>query len=182
MTHHLDATDPLPLRVARGLEHDDRLDQLVDAAAPVARAVVGDEPRRGLLRGDVVGHKLHPVLTDLPVGLWTAATVLDLVGGPQSRVAARKLVGLGLLAVAPTAATGLADWERGDRGGQRVGVVHAVLNVGAASLYGVSWLARRGGHHGLGTLVGLGAGGVLATAGYLGGHMAFGRTPAVPPA
>ena len=169
-------TDPLPLRLARGLEDDERLDQLVDAAAPLAQAVVGDGPRRRMLRGDTVGHKLHPVLTDLPVGLWTAATVLDLVGGNQSRAAARRLVGLGLLAVAPTVATGLADWQRGDRGGQRVGVVHAVLNAGAASLFGLSWLARRGGHHGLGALVGLSANGALAAGGYLGGHMAFGRT------
>ena len=178
MTHHLDATDPLPLRVARGLEHDDRLDQRVDAAAPVARAVVGDEPRRGLLRGDVVGHKLHPVLTDLPGGLWTAATVRDLVGGPQARVAARKLVGLGLLAVAPTAATGLADWERSGDRARRVGVVHAALNGVATGLYGLSWVARRRGRHQLGVLAALGGAGASAASGYLGGHMSFGMTSA----
>ena len=29
----------------------------------------------------VLGHSLHPVLTDLPLGCWTSATLIDLVGG-----------------------------------------------------------------------------------------------------
>lgn len=168
------STVPAPARVARGLEHDERLDGLVDDLAPIARAVVGSDTRASVLRGDPLGHKLHPMLTDLPLGLWMSASALDLLGGPSARLAARRLVGLGLLATAPTIAAGLADWESSGERARRVGVVHAALNGVAAALYGVSWLARRRGRHELGVLAALGGGGVSAASGYLGGHMSFG--------
>ncbi|WP_263731173.1 DUF2231 domain-containing protein [Cellulomonas sp. SG140] len=167
-------TDPAAARMAAGLEHDERLDPLVDELAPVARAVVGSDTRASVLRGDPLGHKLHPMLTDLPLGLWMSATALDLVGGPSARPAARRLVGLGLLATGPTIAAGLADWENSGDRARRVGVVHAGLNGVAAALYGLSWLARRRGHQGLGVMAALTGGGVAGVSGYLGGHMSFG--------
>lgn len=167
-------TDPAAARTATGLEQDERLDPVVDRLAPVARAVVGSDSRASVLRGDLLGHRLHPLLTDLPLGLWMSATVLDLVGGPSARTAARRLVGLGLLATGPTIAAGLADWEDSEQPTRRVGVVHAGLNGVAATLYGLSWLARRRGHHGLGVMAALTGGGVAAAGGYLGGHMSFG--------
>ena len=167
-------TEPAALRAARGLEHDERLDGLVEDLAPVARAVVGSGVRAAVLRGEPLGHKLHPMLTDLPLGLWMSASALDLLGGSTARPAARRLIGLGLLATGPTIAAGLADWEgSGDRA-RRVGVVHAALNGVAAGLYGMSWLARRRGRHQLGVLAALGGAGASAASGYLGGHMSFG--------
>ncbi|CAL8969055.1 hypothetical protein CELL_00413 [Cellulomonas sp. T2.31MG-18] len=161
-------------RMAAGLEHDERLDGVVDQLAPVARAVVGSDTRASVLRGDPIGHKLHPLLTDVPLGLWMSATVLDLVGGPSARPAARRLIGLGLLATGPTIAAGLADWENSGDRTRRVGVVHAGLNGVAAALYGLSWMARRRGNHGLGVVAALAAGGAASASGYLGGHMSFG--------
>lgn len=167
-------SEPAAARMAAGLEHDERLDPVVDQLAPVARAVVGSDTRASVLRGDPLGHKLHPLLTDLPLGLWMSATALDLLGGPSARTAARRLVGLGLLATGPTIAAGLADWESSGDRTRRVGVVHAGLNGVAAALYGLSWLARRRGHHGLGVTAALTGGGVATVSGYLGGHMSFG--------
>ena len=64
---------------------------------------------------------LHPMLTDLPIGCWTSAFVLDIVGGKKSRPAAQLLVGLGVLSALPTAASGAADWsDTGGRAARRV--------------------------------------------------------------
>ena len=83
-----------------------------------------------LLRSGLIGHALHPLLTDLPLGFWTSATLLDLRGRQADREAAQRLVGAGLLAAAPTALTGLAEWARTGSREQRVGALHGALNAG----------------------------------------------------
>jgi nitrite reductase/ring-hydroxylating ferredoxin subunit/uncharacterized membrane protein len=115
------------------------------------------------------------VLTDLPIGSWTSAFVLDIVGGRRSRHAADLLVGVGVLSALPAAAAGLSDFSDTIGEERRVGTVHAVANTAALSLYSVSWLARRSGRRRLG--VGLGhLGAVAATAGgYLGAHLVYRR-------
>ena len=60
--------------------------------------------------GEWLGHALHPLLTDLPLGCWLSAGLLDLLGGRRGRPAAQRLVALGLLFVPVTAASGLVDW------------------------------------------------------------------------
>ena len=45
-----------------------------------------------LLRSGVIGHALHPLLTDLPLGFWTAATALDLRGRPEQPSALKKTI------------------------------------------------------------------------------------------
>lgn len=130
------------------------------------------------LRGAPIGHAAHPLMTDLPIGLWLSSSVLDLLAPVAGRRAADRLLGLGVLAIAPTAVTGLVDWaatEDRDPAVRRVGVAHAVLNVVATTLYGTSWVLRRRGRRGAGVAVALFAGGVLGASGYLGGHMAVVR-------
>jgi uncharacterized membrane protein len=125
---------------------------------------------------------LHPLLTDLPIGFWTSAGVLDLVGGRRSRTAARRLIGLGLLCVPATAASGLVDYrDMPDRPTQRVGALHAVGNSVAALLYYASWRRRRRGHHLEGVALGFAGGAVASFAGYLGGHMSFARATGTGP-
>lgn len=164
----------LALRAARRLEDADELDAVADRLRGTAERVLAGSPGLAeVLRGGPVGHALHPLLTDLPLGLWTSATVLDLVGGPAGRPAADRLVGLGVLAALPTAVTGVADWVLADTRTQRVGVVHAGLNGTVLVLYGVSWLARRRGRRAAGLATSLLAGVAATASGYLGGHMSF---------
>ena len=128
-----------------------------------------------LLRSGLIGHALHPLLTDVTLGCWTAASILDLGGRPADRQASRRLVGAGLVAVGPTALTGLAEWARTGREAQRVGALHGVLNVAATSLYLASYVARGRQRHTLGVASAL-AGAVLTGAsGYLGGHLTTAR-------
>jgi uncharacterized membrane protein len=128
---------------------------------------------RDLLTGRWLGHAAHPPLTDAPLGFWTSATVLDLVSPRSSRQAARRLVGLGVLAALPTAATGLAEFGLlSDQTDRRTAMVHATGNTAALAAYTGSWLARRGGRHRLGVALGLLGATLSAGAGYLGGHLA----------
>src|SRR3954447_9916908 len=68
------------------------LDGAVDAMRSVVSALVPAGALRDGLHGRWLGHPLHPMLTDLPIGFWTSAFVLDFVGGPGARAAARRLV------------------------------------------------------------------------------------------
>lgn len=164
-----------PRNLGERLEATEALDRL---ARPAHRAVTTALPRgpvKDALHGVWLGHPLHPLLTDLPIGFWTSAVVLDLLGGRQAQPAADALVGLGVTAALPTAAAGLADWSELNEPERRTGLVHAVANVAATALYGLSYLARRRGQRGPGLLLGL-AGAAAATAGgFLGGHLSYRR-------
>jgi uncharacterized membrane protein len=168
--------EPSPLlALTLRLEGEDRLDPLVDRIGGAVEPVLGRPPVKALLGGRWLGHAVHPMLTDLPIGFWTSATVLDLVGGRRSATAAQHLVGLGVLSAAPTAVTGWSDWLSLDRPLRRVGVVHAASNGAAIGLYSLSWLARRKGHRGRGVVLGLLGAAAASGAGHLGGHLTVGR-------
>lgn len=156
------------------IESSDALDGLVEKLGSALPAWVTSGRGRELLSGRWLGHSLHPLLTDLPLGFWASASLLDLVGTDHDADAARRLIGFGLLASLPTAAAGASDWSQLDESAdRRTGVVHAQLNTLALALYGLSYLARRRGRRGvvLGVL-----GGLAATAGgYLGGHLSLTR-------
>jgi len=141
----------------------------------VAAAVAADA-RQPLLRGDWLGHALHPLLTDLPLGCWVSAGLLDTFAGRSSRRAAQRLVGAGVLFMPPAIASGLAEYRELDLPQpRRVAVIHAAGNSVAGFLYLSSWLSRRRGSHARGVLMSA-LGGLCALAtGYLGGHLAFAR-------
>ncbi|HMO11935.1 MAG TPA: hypothetical protein PKB06_10645 [Actinotalea sp.] len=170
-------TDPTPLatRLTHRLEQDARLEPLAARLGPIADRVTANPTVAALLRGRPAGHAAHPFLTDLPLGAWMSAGILDLVGGERARPAARTLVGVGLLGSVPTSLTGLAEWTHTDPASGRVGALHAVGNTAALALMGLSWLARGHGHHRRGVLLALAGNSVAAASGYLGGHLAIAR-------
>ena len=157
------------------LEELRALDGAVAAVEPVVGTVFASDVRGQLLRGDWLGHALHPVLTDFVLGTWTSATLLDVFGGRSSRAAARQLLGASLLAAGPTAWTGWAEWSEAGPRDKRVGLVHAVTNGLAIGLYAGSYLSRRRGRHAAGVGLGLAGATVAAAGGYLGGHLASAR-------
>lgn len=159
----------------RNLEETAALDSAVRTLEPLVDAAFATGRRGEVLRGDWLGHAVHPVLTDVVLGTWASATILDLVGGQDSRPAAQRLLGVGLLAVGPTAWTGWAEWaSAGDRE-KRVGVVHAATNAVAIAVFASSWLARRRGDHAAGVRRSLTGAGIATLGGYLGGHLAAAR-------
>jgi hypothetical protein len=161
---------PAQVRWPEAVESAQQLDPAIDAIRPYAERLIADPTRRSLLHGHWLGHGIHPMLTDIPLGFWTSGTVLDLFGGPDARPAAKKLIGLGILSARPTAVTGLAEWAAIGRRDQRTGVVHAAANSTALLLYVSSWMAhRKSTTRGTKRAV---AGGLAAiVGGYLGGHL-----------
>ena len=126
----MNATESAPLivRWTRRLEDATALDAPVGALEPSVRALFGTGTRASVLRGDWLGHAVHPLLTDVVIGAWTSASVLDLFGARGSPESAKRLIGIGLLAVGPTAWTGWAEWSAAGSRDKRVGLVHAVTN------------------------------------------------------
>lgn len=171
MSHDDDRT-PAALRATQALEDSPALDPVVDSVRPVVAGILERSPAlASLLHGRPLGHALHPLLTDAPLGLWSSAVVLDLVGGESARPHADRLLGLGILSALPASVTGAADWAVSGRRTGRVGVVHAALNSAGLALFAGSWLLRRGGARRLGVATSLLATGVVGASGYLGGHM-----------
>jgi hypothetical protein len=166
---------PTIVRWTLRLEDAKELDRPVSALEPTIRSWFGSGVRGSVLRGEWLGHAVHPLLTDLALGTWTSASLLDLFGGRDSSTAAQRLVGTGLLVAGPTAWTGWAEWSAAGPRDKRVGLVHAVTNAVAIGAYAASWVARRRGRHGTGVRLALGGAAVSAAGAYLGGHLMAAR-------
>ncbi|MEU7729105.1 DUF2231 domain-containing protein [Streptomyces sp. NPDC040724] len=134
---------------------------------------------RDLLRGRPLGHPLHPVLVQVPIGCWLSAAVLDVVPGTQR--AATTLTGVGLAGIAPAALAGWTDWADLPPAQARVGLAHAVSNVAAVACYTLSLTARLRGRTAKGRLWSVGGLAAVAVTGALGGHMAYRRAVGAQP-
>jgi nitrite reductase/ring-hydroxylating ferredoxin subunit/uncharacterized membrane protein len=168
------------LRPLRELPHQteqiDSLDQVAGLVAKAVKRVAPDgSPVNEVLSGTDLGHPLHPPLTDVVIGAWTSAVVLDWLGGKRGGPAADGLVALGVLSALPTAAAGLNDWATLDGPSRRLGLVHGTTNVVATGLFGASWLARKAGHRFFGRLLALAGYGTVSLGAFLGGHLSFRR-------
>ncbi len=142
-------------------------------------------PVTDVLHGTFLGHPLHSVLVQVPIGTWTSAVVLDTMatlqqarGGDQRARravdhASGVLVATGLLGAVPAAIAGWADYADGHEEQQRIALVHAASNAVGIALFAASLLARRHSHtaraRGL-ALAGMSANGLGAT---LGGHLSY---------
>ena len=128
---------------------------------------------RDFLHGTWLGHPLHPLLTDVPIGALTVALVLDLVGAaPGADIAT--LVGVaGLIAAA---LAGFADYAHTDDRSHRYGAIHATAMTLSLILYLVSLAVRYGPIGGTATLATVLAAlgyALLAFGAYVGGDLVF---------
>ncbi len=164
----------------RGMSLMGILDRVADIATfdkaiePARRAVLGalrPPAFKDFLHGTWLGHPLHPVIVQVPVGSWISAGLLDAV--PPLRPAATLLIGTGVAAAVPAALTGAADWSEQETGVRRLGAVHASLNSVALSLYVGSLVARARGRGGLGRVLSYAGLGVASTSAAIGGHMSY---------
>ena len=131
--------------------------------------------RDSALHTGALGHSVHPLLTDLTLGSWFSASILDLAGGTQARRSAALLVAAGAAAAVPTALTGASDWAWMSGEERRIGAVHALGTDAATFLQFGSLIARLRGRHGLGVGLSLAGNTILAGVGFLGGHLALNR-------
>jgi nitrite reductase/ring-hydroxylating ferredoxin subunit/uncharacterized membrane protein len=151
---------------------------LAERVQPWIRRAVAPPIIRNTLDGVWLGAPLHPALTDVPVGSWTAAFLLDgaavLTGDQRLAGAADRALAVGTLAALPAAAAGLNDLRDLDGQSRQVAMVHGLLNLVGLSLSAASLVSRRAGRRGL--AAGLSATGYLisSTAAHLGGKLSFG--------
>jgi nitrite reductase/ring-hydroxylating ferredoxin subunit/uncharacterized membrane protein len=147
------------------------LDPLSDRLQRLLNRVLRPRRLRDALHGVWLGHPLHPVMVQAPVGAWLSAAVIDAV--PGQRRAATTLVAAGTIAALPAAVAGLNDWATLSRDQRRIGLVHAASNSAALALYAGSLIARLRGRNGLGRAISYAALGLAGTGAYLGGHVSY---------
>ena len=155
------------------LERARALDGVSDKLQGAVQVAARPQAVEDLLHGVWLGHPLHPVLVQVPVGAFISAAVLDLV--PGGRRAATTLIAIGTAGAAPAIAAGLVDWSQMTKDRRRIGLVHATANTVALSLYLSSLAARLSGRRARGRALAF-AGLSMAGAGaYLGGHLSYSK-------
>ncbi|MFF0266077.1 DUF2231 domain-containing protein [Kribbella sp. NPDC004536] len=171
------ASNSLPQRALRAVGNS-RWSERLARAQELAYGPLIERVRRTPLHTDVLGHSIHPSLTDITTGCWLATTLLDLAGGTQSRRGATLLATAGLLASIPTALAGAADWSELSGEQRRIGAVHAIGMDTATFLFAASLVARLQGNHRRATTLAATANATAATSGYLGAHLALHQSTA----
>ena len=152
-------------------------DWLTGALAPVRERYQDNLALELMHGGRWVGHPLHPALSDLPVGLWTGATLLDFTDhrpAPEAGVdAAGILSAAGIAGACGAALTGLSDWTVSNEQDRRVGLFHGLLNTVALGLQCASLGTRMAGHQSTARALGVASLTVTGAAAYIGGHLVF---------
>ena len=172
----------LPVEAVR---KQDWLEPIADRVQPAIAAAL-DGPigpkAANILHGTWLGHPLHVILTDVPLGCWTAAAVFDVLeaaGRTRLGRGADRIIMVGLVGAAGTAVTGLADWSRiGGGETRRIGLAHGLLNTAATACYMTSLCLRRNRARPAGRLFAFAGLLISAVAGYLGGHLVYKERPA----
>jgi len=154
-------------------------------ADPLSKAVRGayeaagpaGQQAKNVLHGVWLGHPLHPVFTDLPIGAWTTALALDAAsqGDPGMRRAATFAMGVGLAGAAGAAVTGLTDWSETDGRSRRAGLIHGLLNITATTLFAAAYALRRKDSHDGGRKCAWTGYAIALGAAYLGGDLVYGQ-------
>jgi nitrite reductase/ring-hydroxylating ferredoxin subunit/uncharacterized membrane protein len=160
-----------PAALAERIERAHVLDPVVQELSDTVVRALPAGARTDALHGVPFGQPAHPALVRLPLGCWTSAVLLEAF--PRTERASGLLIAAGIAGTAPAAATGLADWSALHRDQQRVGLVHALCQTSAATLFLGSLAARAGGKAGYGRLLSASGLAVATIGSYLGSHLAL---------
>jgi nitrite reductase/ring-hydroxylating ferredoxin subunit/uncharacterized membrane protein len=163
------------------------VERLSDGAQRIIQVVVGSNqkpPRalKTLLNGTLLGHPLHPVITDVPVGGWLIAAIFDilwLISPTPFAWAARGavvLVLVGIIGALVAIVTGLTDWSDTYGAERTTGFYHGSLNIAATIIYIISFVVRLqqpAGDSLLAAIIGFIGLAVVVVGAYLGGALVF---------
>ena len=160
---------------------------LDSVATPLSQAIRGayelagpaGQRAKNALHGVWLGHPLHPVFTDLPLGAWTTGLVLDAVASVNRdrgmERAADVAIAVGLAGAAGAAVTGLTDWSETSGRPRRTGLVHGLLNIAATTLYATAYVLRKSGSRSSGQTCALAGYGIAIGAAWFGGDLVYGQ-------
>jgi uncharacterized membrane protein len=97
----------------------------------------------------LLGHPVHPIAVHLPLALWPAALLFDIlsradVGGNAMVQLSFWAIGLGLIATLGAIPTGIADWFgiKKENPAWKTGLYHMGLNALVTLLYVVNFILR----------------------------------------
>jgi nitrite reductase/ring-hydroxylating ferredoxin subunit/uncharacterized membrane protein len=159
------ALDPIAEPLSRAVR------DAYELAGPIGRQA------KNALHGVWLGHPLHPVLTDLPLGAWTTGLVLDAVAARTNDEAMERAadvaIGVGLAGAVGAAVTGLTDWSETSGRARRTGLIHGLLNIAATTLYATAFVLRRRGARSKGQSCALAGYTVAVSAAWFGGDLVY---------
>lgn len=175
-----------PLRYAIGnlVERQTWLDRLAAPFQDWLLKLFGQpgQPNRKIkdfLNGTWLGHALHPVLTDVPLGAWSGTLVLDMawLGSEDEGVARSSDLSLllGILGATGAAVTGVTDWSDLYDTDRRVGFLHGLLNGSILLTNIVSLIMRLTGKRKAGVYLSTAGYAVSLFSAYLGGELVFAK-------
>jgi nitrite reductase/ring-hydroxylating ferredoxin subunit/uncharacterized membrane protein len=155
----------------------DPLQQYVNSLFTSAGAGDAGKQVKNVLNGVWLGHPLHPMLTDVPVGAWTTTVVLDAVASMSDNdgleTAADLSLATGLLAAVGTAITGITDWTDTYGEERKVGLLHGLMMTTSVMAYTGSLISRLAGNRSNGVALANIGYAVMAAGAYLGGEEVF---------
>ena len=158
---------------------DRTAEPLQKAIHDVFASEAGQETKKALHGTSWLGHPLHPALTDIPIGAWTVAAVLDVLEAVNDRedfaVAADAAVAIGIAGALGAAITGLTDWSDTEGRGRKLGLAHGLLNVASTGLYVTSLVMRRRDQRGVAVGLSMLGYAISMSSAWLGGHLVFGE-------
>ncbi len=140
----------------------------------------GDAGRKvqDILHGTWLGHPLHVILTDVPLGVWAATLLFDILeasGREHYSEGADVTLQIGLAGALCAAAAGLTDWHVTDGPARRVGAVHGMLNLIGTGFYAASMVSRKKKERVAGRAFALAGFVLTSAAAYLGGTLVYGK-------
>jgi nitrite reductase/ring-hydroxylating ferredoxin subunit len=162
-------------RIIEPIEEQPWLDRLGDGLMSLLGPLLerpGALAIKDILHGRWLGHALHPVLSDAPIGLWMGALVAD---AADQDTAAGVLSAAGSTAALATAASGLADWTGTHGRERRLALMHGLINSAGLGLQLASLALRVGGRRRPAVALSALGFGVSSAAAYLGGELVFDR-------
>src|SRR3954465_6747128 len=100
-------------------------------------------------RASIAGHPIHPMLVNIPIGLWVFSLICDFVyiGTDDARwaITAYFTLGGGVVGALAAAVPGFIHLPGGPDGGAvRIGMYHLVLNLAIVAVQAVNFWLRMG--------------------------------------
>jgi nitrite reductase/ring-hydroxylating ferredoxin subunit/uncharacterized membrane protein len=155
------------------------LDRIADGVQPKVQEAVdaGGTTARNVLDGVWFEAPLHPALTDVPIGSWTAASIFDgldaATGSRAMKNAADASLVVGVVGALAAATTGLSDWRYLRGGSRRMGAAHGLLNTIALLLSVASLVLRATGRRNAGRIALLAGYSLAGMSAHLGGELSY---------
>src|SRR5438046_5479522 len=175
-------------RVIRGQPWLDPTGEAVQNAVGAFYGILGTpgQALKNLLHGTkLLGHPLHPAITDVPIGAWTVGVLCDwlfVTTGVVPPIAGDVALGVGVAAAILAALSGLTDHHETSGFERRTATVHGLTMTTVLIVEVASLVMRRSPDLRLSAIVVASLGYLLALAGsYVGGHLTFSLAPASHP-